>query len=147
MKIPIKPSKTYVKHRAKVLKGICDQGPGFEVVWTKSLPFACNVRGILAHRIRSVTTHLFEDRRHHHIDYLCGNGCNVDFDRTTETIVDDPGERLLCDRCEAVAAILKLPSSDTLAGRHCHRGKLVAEQTCCLPPTLPKENDNGSQNR
>ena len=34
-----------------------------------------------------------------------------------------------------------------MAGRHCHRGKLVAEQTCCLPPTLPKENDNGSQNR
>lgn len=128
-KIPIKPHPKDKKANGQPEKSR-------HISWTKCLPFACNVRGVLAHRVKHVTSLLWDgELSHHHVTYLCMNGANINKETCLETFCNDPGERLLCQRCEDMAAALKLPSSDTIAGRHCHRGKLVAEQTCCLPQT------------
>lgn len=103
------------------------------IAWTRSPPFAVNPRGVLTHRVRHVVTILYcMKERHHHIDHLCGNGCNVDLDAIDDALVaDPPKDRLLCQRCEEVARRHELPSGDQLAGRHVHRGVLVPQQTCC----------------
>lgn len=42
-----------------------------------------------------------------------------------------PDDRILCARCEAIAVANGLPSADELAGRHVHKGGVVAVATCC----------------
>lgn len=107
---------------------------GDTLAWDESPAFAVNVRGILIHRVRYVTTYLRDgEDSHHHVHYLCGNGCNVDLDNIVATIVaDPPRDRLLCEHCELRAKTFKLPTGDQLAKRHVHRGVLVPQQTCCL---------------
>lgn len=119
--IPIKPCKR-------------NRGDGSLVSWTKSPAFAANVRGILIHRVRHVTTVLWAGEEHHyHVTYLCNNGCNVDLDRIDDVLIaDPPKDRLLCQFCENQALRKYLPSADHLAGRHVHRGVLVARRVCCL---------------
>ncbi len=104
------------------------------VHWTEAEAFAANVRGVLTHRVRHVTTILRGgEKSHHHITYLCGNGCNVDLVSMSETLASDPPkDRLLCESCEVRAKRFKLPTGDDLAGRHVHRGVLVPQRTCCL---------------
>ena len=52
---------------------------------------------------------------------------------TVFTFLDAPPDgKLLCDRCETMALALGMPSADSLVGRHVHRGKVVAVQTCCV---------------
>lgn len=123
--IPLKPSRS--SRRAVA------QGYTHYMTWTRSLPFAVNPRGVLIHRVRHVDTILYGDKEHHHhINYLCGNGCNVDLDAIDDALVSDPPtDRLLCEFCENKAARAELPSGDVLAGRHVHRGVLVPKQTCC----------------
>lgn len=106
--------------------------------WVQSPPFAVNPRGILVHRVRHVTMICWADTgyrgksTHHHATYLCGNGTNFNGSQIDDILVSDPpDERLLCTFCEARAKQMKLPTGDTLAGRHVHRGRLIPEQTCC----------------
>lgn len=124
--IPIKPSKHYLK------------GGEWSIdtsAWGESPAFAVNPRGILIHRVRHVTSYHRDGKdSHHHVHYLCGNGCNVEPDIIYDVLVADPPEdRLLCDFCEVRAAREELPNGDTLAGRHVHRGVLYPKQTCCIP--------------
>lgn len=103
--------------------------------WDEAPPFAVNPRGVLTHRVRHVTTFFRGEKdSHHHIDYLCANGCNVDADAIFDVLTTEPpDDRLLCSFCEVRVQYEGLDSSDKLAGRHVHRGVLVAKQVCCLP--------------
>lgn len=125
--IDLLPDRSWLKARRRK-----DGEGGDWITWVRSAPFASNPRGILCHRVAHVTTirHHGEDH-HHHVTYLCLNGCNFDLGTADVVLVHDPGERLLCLRCEAVAASQKLPDADEIAGRHVHRGALRAFQTCC----------------
>lgn len=123
--IPIKPSKHHDKLWA------CDAS--MATAWTRSPPFCVNPRGKLAHRVKSVTDYYSGKRlSHHHADYLCGNGCNIDAGATVYVLTDDPDDRLICDNCEKRAVLLDLPTGDELAGRHVHRGVMVPQQVCHL---------------
>lgn len=129
MKILLKPSKTVRKER---LRGRSTE-VATSTAWLRSEPFVVNPRGILTHRVMHVTA-IFWSRElsHYHADYLCGNGCNIDMYKINDVLVaDPPKDRLLCERCELIAIKDDLPSGDTLAGRHVHRGILVPVQTCC----------------
>ena len=101
-----------------------------KVRWASAMPFVENSRGVLIHRPREVTTHTQFQKPHISALFFCGNG--VSSNRSTLTFLDAPPEgKLLCDRCETVALALGMPSADSLVGRHVHRGKVVAVQTCC----------------
>ena len=99
------------------------------VHWTSAKPFVENTRGVLIHRPREVSTHTLFSEPHLGVTFLCGNTVSS---RNTLTFLDAPPEgKLLCDRCETMALALGMPSADSLVGRHVHRGKVVAVQTCC----------------
>lgn len=128
--IAIRPSKSYLKE----LWGQSWHNPASRMfAWTQSPPFVVNHRGILTHRVRHVTTHFWNGKQSHYsVNYLCGNQCCVDLDLIAESLVSDPpSDRFLCESCERRAVREKKPSGDELAGRHVHRGVLVARQTCC----------------
>lgn len=98
------------------------------VYWKKCLPFAVNPRGILTHRVRSVTTFFSRDGTFHHgTHYWCNNQTCAD----VTFHADPPADRLLCARCEAAAASAGQKSSDELAGHHVHIGELRAKRLCC----------------
>ena len=100
-----------------------------KVRWASALPFVENSRGVLIHRPREVTTHTQFQKPHISALFFCGNGVSS---KNTLTFLDVPPEgKLLCDRCETMALALGMPSADSLVGRHVHRGKVVAVQTCC----------------
>jgi len=135
--IPIEPSRSYRKWAANEaeINRLLEFGWG-EYAWLKSPPFSVNPRGILVHRVRHVTTHIRHNAESHHaVDHLCGNTCLISHARgnTVEEVLvsDPPKDRLLCAACEAVASRRELPNADRLAGRHVHRGRLKAYQTCC----------------
>lgn len=96
----------------------------------KSKPFAEATRAKLAHRVRYLT--LYEKVRlndHYAVSMWCGSStCRTDIDDLGLT---DQPSRLLCERCEAMAVLHGQPTSDELAGRHVHTGRLVPKQTCC----------------
>lgn len=122
--IKLEPSKHHEKWWAR--------GSSEQTAWTSAPPFCVNPRGKLAHRVRHVTDYYHGKRlSHHHVDYLCGNGCNVKAGKTNDVLTSDP-DRLLCTNCEKRAVLLKLPTGDELAGRHVHQGVLVPQQICHL---------------
>lgn len=98
------------------------------VQWKKSLPFFLNFRGLLIHRVESVTTYVHrDDRKHNAVHYLC-NG------QTTgegEFLAKPPANRLVCQACELAAKRKGKPSSAKLVGRHVHIGRIRAERVCC----------------
>lgn len=102
--------------------------------WRRAPPFAVNPRGRLIHRVRSVSTVVLEGRISHvHVYQLCNNGFNIKFQGVKDALANDPPkDRLLCVHCEAMAQRFRMPSADSLAGRHVHRGVLVPTQVCCL---------------
>lgn len=101
----------------------------FTVQWRMALPFFINNRGILIHRVRSVRSFLRDgELNHSSIKYLCGNNGSLG---DGSLISEPPADRLVCAACEAFAFAHGLPSADQLVGRHCHVGKIRAEQTCC----------------
>ncbi len=118
----------------KLAKRYRNIGARFDTIgWTRAHAFAVNPRGVLIHRVRHVTTHLFDGAESHHsMHYLCGNGTCFEIGSEDDVLVPDPpADRLLCERCEEIARRQKMPSGDELAGRHVHRGVLVPKQTCC----------------
>jgi hypothetical protein len=93
-------------------------------------PFFENPRGVLIHRVRA----LYElkppyDREPWSIvEYWCGNhgrDCN------DSGLLFDPGVKLICARCEAMAVAKGEKTSSQLAGRHVCTGICVPVNTCC----------------
>lgn len=103
-----------------------DDGVHGHKLWDTAPPFNANPRGILAHRIKTVTTHFRNGEFSHlSVDYWCNNcTCGV-------CLVEDPGDRLLCSRCEGLAVAAGEQPASALGGRHIHVGELRAVRLCC----------------
>lgn len=102
-----------------------------EFRWTSCAPFVENSRGVLIHRPRTGSTfNLHRTGPHVGLGYWCG--MHTASDGKNLTFLSAPPEgRILCERCETIAVANGLPSADELAGRHVHKGGVVAVVTCC----------------
>lgn len=101
-----------------------------EQQWRSCLPFVENTMALLIHRPLTVGTYRCGNRPLHlAIHYWCGNSAvgNKKF-----TFLEAPPENsLVCEKCEQNAVAAGLPSSESLAGKHVHIGRLKAIRTCC----------------
>lgn len=98
--------------------------------WKACLPFFVGQRAQLVHRVRFAGT--FFNRgmiAHSSVQYWCGNFSSLS--HATELTADPPNDRLLCELCEAKAVRAGEKPADELAGRHVHKGKLIARRSCC----------------
>lgn len=116
MKLPLETRPFDVKH-------------GFP--WTSCLPFIENSRGALIHRPRrGATYNLHKTGPHIGITFWCGMAVSTSKKNLT-FLAAPPAGKILCERCEGAAIKAGLPSADELAGRHVHKGGVVAVATCC----------------
>lgn len=102
-----------------------------QTVYKEAAPFFENPRGVLIHRVKAVfqLQATYSDAPWWIVQYWCENSGRGDANDTG--LVFDPGVKLVCQRCEALAVAAGEPTSSKLAGRHVHTGKLRAVQTCC----------------
>lgn len=107
--------------------------------YAEAAPFFANPRGVLAHRVRSITKLDFGERYHYVVEYYClGTSCHERL--LDEGLVHDPGKRLVCAHCERIALEHELPSSSDLAGRHVCTG-------ICRPVNVcPQHKDQNESN-
>lgn len=98
------------------------------IQWSSSLPFVENSRAPLIHRPRAITTHTLFKKPHISILNFCGN-VHTGSDKFT-FMSEPPEDSVLCERCEIAAVGAGLPSADSLAGRHVHKGGIRAYTTC-----------------
>lgn len=97
--------------------------------WSSCAPFVDNDKAILLHRPKCVTVFKCGNRPSHlAVENWCGNTA-TGTDKFTFLDSYD-GEKLLCSRCEENATAQGMPSADELCGKHIHKGKLIAKQTC-----------------
>ena len=98
---------------------------------TESEPFIVNPRGRLTHRVRSVSTRIVDGViKHYTAMFWCAG--QVRFYEPSDSLVAIPPEnRLVCERCEFAALRMKEKTTDELAGKHIHKGRLVIQQSCC----------------
>lgn len=115
LKLPLERTAFHVKH-------------GFS--WVSCAPFVENSRGVLIHRPRSGATYNIHRHPHVGVTFWCGMSVSSDGKNLT-FLAAPPNDRILCARCEAIAVANGLPSVDELAGRHVHKGGVVAVATCC----------------
>lgn len=103
--------------------------------WISCAPFVENSRGTLIHRPRSGATYNIHRLPHVSVHFWCGMTSTSDGKNLT-FLAAPPEGKILCARCEAIAVANGLPSADELAGRHVHKGGVVAVATCCdkVPP-------------
>ena len=101
--------------------------------WRLARPFFLNPRGVLIHRVRSVTTYSWEGKPSHHaVVYWCGNCATFAIGQEDAQLLDaPPAKRLLCVYCEARATATGRPTADTMVGKHVHKGVMRAHRTCC----------------
>lgn len=107
-----------------------DEGMSGIFIFKSCKPFVNNTRALLVHRPRQITVHkLAQHDPHLAVHYYCGNSaCGVD---NFEFMDSPPEDKLVCEKCEALAIAAGLPSSDELVGHHVHIGRTFAKQTCC----------------
>jgi hypothetical protein len=95
----------------------------------ESEPFLLNDRGTLIHRIRRVTIHKLFAESWFAVHTWCGASlCGVE---NLHFLAEPPEDRLVCAVCEERVLMAKQPSSDELAGKHVHKGRMKAFKTCC----------------
>jgi hypothetical protein len=100
------------------------------VIYQESAPFFENPQGVLIHRVKSLYLLEFNGGRQWYIvDYWCGN--NARPREVDDGLLFDPGNKLICARCEAMAVAKGLKTSSELAGRHVCSGVCVPVNTCC----------------
>lgn len=117
--------KVALKHPPKPSKG--------SYSWDTCLPFVENKRGVLIHRPIMVQRFMHLRTPYLAVQYLCGNGSNGHGIFTF--LAQPPVGKLVCERCEDVAAAKELPSADALCGHHVHKGITKPVQTCCQERT------------
>lgn len=103
-----------------------------QIDYEESVPFFLNQRGVLVHRVKSLyqLTATWQEEPWWIVDYWCEN-----FGRTDKNdlgMLEDPGDRLICTRCEANAIAHGLPTSSELVGRHICTGTMRPVNTCCF---------------
>lgn len=110
--------------------------------WASCLPFVENSRGTLIHRPRHGATYNLHDKPHIGVTFWCGMA--VSSSKKILTFLGAPPDnKILCERCEAAAIKAGMPSADTLAGRHVHKGRTVAVVTCCAITSEDKSDCHG----
>ncbi len=98
--------------------------------YSQAAPFFANPNGVLVHRVRALyRLTVSESRSWWIIDYWCGNGGRSD--AIDDELLFDPGKKLICARCEALATTAGEPMSSKLAGRHVCTGVCRPVNTCC----------------
>jgi hypothetical protein len=106
--VALKPPK--MNHQAR-------DGRFRQVDYDHAAPFFHNPRGVLIHRVRALYRLTFHDYPSWWIvDYWCENGGRSD--DVDSDLLFDPGEKLVCARCEANAVAHRQKTSSELAGRH-----------------------------
>lgn len=99
--------------------------------YDQSLPFFVGERNVLAHRVKSLylLSPSWANEPWFIVEYWCeSSGRTYDIETA---IFADPGDRILCARCEAAAVAHGEKAADKLCGRHVHIGGLRAIQFCC----------------
>lgn len=71
------------------------------------------------------------------VEYWCENSCNAG--DPDDGLLFDPGEKLICARCEALAVQKKQPTSSELAGRHVCIGVCRPVNVCPQHASLTPE--------
>ena len=100
------------------------------ITWKSCPPFVENSRGTLIHRVRFGATYNLHAKPHNTVTFWCGMA--VSTSKKNLTFLDvPPDDKILCERCEAAAVKAGMLSADELAGRHVHKGGVVAVATCC----------------
>ena len=103
-----------------------------QVDYSESAPFFINPRGVLAHRIRALFTLTAFGSTWTIAEYWCENN-GRDHSGADECLAFDPGERLICSRCEANAVAKGEKTSSQLAGRHVCVGVVRPVNVCECP--------------
>lgn len=90
--------------------------------YKRSAPFFENPRGVLIHRVRSLFRLTFLPSEHrepwHIVEYWCENSARPRDSEVDDGLLFDPGDKLVCARCEANAVAKGQKTSSELAGRH-----------------------------
>lgn len=96
-----------------------------------SAPFFNNPRGKLCHRVHSLyrLSCNFRSGPWWIVEYWCENYGSTRNENAG--LKFDPGERLICTRCEANATAKGEKTSSELAGRHVCTGVVRPVNTCC----------------
>lgn len=99
--------------------------------YVQGAPFFDNPRGVLIHRVKALfrLEATFRDWPWLVVEYWCENSGRTDM--TDEGLVFDPGDKLICARCEANAVAHGETTSSELAGRHVCTGVCRPVNTCC----------------
>lgn len=92
-------------------------------------PFFENPRGVLIHRVRSLFQLTFHGRSWFIVEYWCENSARPEV--VDSGLLFDPGVKLICRRCEALAVSKGQKTSSELAGRHVCTGMCIPVNTCC----------------
>lgn len=101
-----------------------------QIHWKTCLPFLENKLATLIHRPRYITTYRIGQRPPHlAVGNWCGN--TMTGQRKFTFLPAPPSGRIVCARCEENAVRHGLPTTDELAGRHVHKGGVIAVPHCC----------------
>jgi hypothetical protein len=99
--------------------------------YKRAAPFFENPRGVLIHRVRALyrLTATYSGAPWWIVEYWCENHGRTD--DADSGLLFDPGEKLVCARCEALAVSKGRRTSSDLAGRHVCTGVCRPVNTCC----------------
>lgn len=99
--------------------------------YEQAAPFFENPRGVLIHRVRALyqLEATYSQRPWWIVEYWCENSGSTD--AVDSGLLFDPGVKLVCARCEALATAKGEKTSSELAGRHVCVGQLRAVNVCC----------------
>lgn len=102
-----------------------------QLTYWQGAPFFLNPRGVMAHRVKALyqLTATYADKPWTIVNYWCGNMGRTGLD--DDGLEFDPGERLVCARCEAFATGHGEKTSSELAGRHVCVGVCRPVNVCC----------------
>ena len=98
----------------------------------ESEPFVENTRGRLIHRVRRARynpENPYLGGRLLVVDYWCKASASGHDELSFHAI--PPEGKFVCGICEARSTMAGQPESDTVAGKHVHKGRVKAVRTCC----------------
>ena len=98
--------------------------------WSMGKPFVENSRGTLVHRLKSGSLYNIHKLPHIGVSFWCGMSTATSSGNLTFLDVP-PKDKILCERCEAIAVERGQVSADELAGFHVHKCRTKAVITCC----------------
>lgn len=98
--------------------------------YSHAAPFFENRRGVLIHRVRSLYKiyATYASEPWWVVEYWCENYGRTDV--VDSGLLFDPGVKLICARCEAIATAKGEPTSSQLAGRHVCTGVCRPVNVC-----------------